>query len=289
MCAYSALWVTSSKADVSRKGKWLLQNGSLTINVIHKSEYVASLSSTIDLMRSIYVGSDARFPQLNIFMTIESFSRETLELICTKDTSVPPIKLFLVTNRSSFEENSFQDVGSACRKRYISCKWIYMLNDTDLANGSIPNVPGLIYEMFPNQTDEWGQRIYTNLIDWLISINYDFFAHPLMLRGAISAISRHAILCKYELSVDMMSHVEKPTQLVELPNYITRNSLGCFNKAVVELMGTEDGIDQDCDIGFDMEVSAEQMKKFRSGYPSNDNDYRLFEDWQYIYDGFDFT
>lgn len=295
------LWITSHLREYNdKKYSWLPNKGHLAANIVLLNENNFDLTKTILAVRAIRVGSEARFPQIIILAKPDSLKDKLLREISHIDTTTPRIKL-MVALKCSDNVRALEYINLVEK---IEAKHLI---DTSLLYLSFGGKPTLVQELFKHTLRhkvfyEWYPDHHTtshenNICNYslaykeLEAVDYDYAEHPLNLCGGISLISREILTAKFNIN-----HKTR--------HYTTQQ----HNPEMIQYLGTFNHIQPSCSFGalaylFDEQNLAtrfsctcilptelpKKMKQLFLTIKTGNKEHRLFEDWQYIYDGFDYV
>lgn len=294
------LWITSHLRECNDKEySWLPNKGQLAANIVLLDENLLNLTKTILAVRAIRVGSEARFPQIIILAKPDSLKEELLNEISNIDTTTPRIKLIVALNCSDkMRAVEYINLVEAIESKHLI--------DTSLLYLSFGGEPTIVQELFKHTFRhkvfyEWYPDHSTSSLKNTIcycslaykeleAVDYDYAEHPLSLCGGISRISRQILTAKFNNNLKTM-HFKTHQKSHEVMQY-----LGAFNHvqpncalgALAYLFGKQNIVTRfSCTCTSTMEL-PQQITQFYLA-KKNNKEHRLFEDWQYIYDGFDYV
>jgi len=128
------------------------------------------------------------------------------------------------------------------------------------------------------------------IIHKLDGLGYNFAAHPLTLCGGVALICREILLSRFGVSCNPKdSVVIAPTDSFKsYKEYFDNVIPNCLFGAVSYLF-SNDIIPNNlgCSCGINLKIASNISELIERDRLIQVKKYRLFEDWQYIYDGFD--
>jgi len=275
---------------------WVLRIGLFIVNIIHNKASIEDLTNTIAAVRTIRVGNEARYPMITIYTTMERVKSELIEEICKSDTSTPRIRLIILVNKTDYNQEKLDAIISLSKAHYLDTKILFILNEKLLNPSEIiinkRNTVNILYEWFPALGKHDDNTKYNEVIRWLDGIEYDYSRHPLYLCGAISLISREMLISQHELKCKKYDSNPKinHSELLKYLDIFSHTNPNCLLGVVAELFNdiayTKTHICS-CKANLELPLDIEKIVTIES--TCGQKDLRLFEDWQYIYDGFEYV
>ena len=295
------LWITSRlREGCDAKPFWQPNAGRLSVNVVLLNENPRDLTKTINAVRSIRVGSEARYPKITIISKSDSLKEELIDEISKLDTTTPRIKLMIAVNCSDIGTayNHINWIQSIARKRFIDTSLLC------LSFGGNPPITKILFshtlshkifhEWYPDASACNSEDIFTQYklaYKELYAAGYDYTSHPLSLCGGISLISREILISKFNNNLKK-KYCKNRQQNHEMMQYIGSFDHivpDCSLGAMAYLFGDQNLATRFsciCTSGQELPQKVTQIFTTRK---SESKEHRLFEDWQYIYDGFDYV
>ncbi len=290
------LWISSKLSSNNRTISpfWVLRSGIFIVNIINNKASNEELTKTIASVRTIRVGNEARYPMITIYTTMEQAKYELIEEICRSDTSTPLIRLMIVVNRATYDKEKLDSIILLSKANYIDTNVLFILdgelfNSVKIINNNC-NTTKIFYEWFPTMEEYEDNFKYHEVIQWLDDIEYDYSTHPLYLCGAISLISRELLISKYGVEYKKYDSNHKSSRniLINYLNMFSHASPNCSLGAMAELFADKAYTElHACSCTANIELPLDIKKLVTQKSTNNLKDLRLFEDWQYIYDGFE--
>jgi len=285
--------INSLKNEMS-KHRWKRSWGGLRVNILFENKdhslMIEKLISTIRLTR---VGHDARHPHINLWLDINKATDEFLKSIMQMDNSIPRLNAFLIHRNNNPNIAFLKSVLDRLKCNKISSKLLILLpDDQDIQVSALEHVEviseanimsDVIFEHFPACGVEAETPIINKLLAQLKEKGYDFSSHPLSLCGVVASV------CK----MIFLGHFPKATQNITLSQdkspFSNLADLPCALEGIRYCYKASDSLEHlncGCDLSFSNILVEEAISSHIISQYNDPNDYILFEDWQYIYDGF---
>lgn len=289
------LWISSKLSSNNRTISpfWVLCSGIFKVNIIHNKASNEELTKTIAAVRTIRVGNEARYPMITIYTTMERAKQGLIEEICRSDTSTPRIRLMIVVNRVTYDKGKLDSIILLSKANYLDTKVLFILdgelfNSVKIINNNC-NTTNIFYEWFPTMEEQEDNFKYHEVIEWLDDIEYDYSRHPLYLCGIISLLSRELLISKYVVEYKKHDSNQKSSQnIINYLNMFSHASPNCSLGAMAELFTDKAYTELHvCSGTANLELPLDIRKLVTKKSTTDLKDFRLFEDWQYIYDGFE--
>ena len=288
MAALGEVWDVTEERD-----SWLRSIGPLRVNVA--CERVATpgdIGASISKVQHLRIGGDGRFPAIVIWLEPSEDASQLLKTISKMDTSVPRIKVMLVTSLGTPRINAVQAVSDAMKLRLDSRilyvlygaasdsrrDWLALLKDAQFSRS-------ITYEWFPS-SDGANWSDCCEVIEQLAEQGYCFNSHPLSLCGGVAHFARLNFLARFGSSLPPNQQPLADAHGLFSPEPFLR----CAFDAADLVLGR--GLSQlalscCCKSSAPTADDWASLSQYFSRCPISADDEILFEDWQYIYDGFD--
>src|SRR5271157_5398399 len=290
------MWISSAALagdwDVADdRGAWLESVGPVRVNIAcERRATPAEVAACISRVRRIRIGGDGRYPTVVVWLEPSDGASRLLSTVSQIDTSVPRIKVMLVAYVETPWTAALQTLWDAMKLRIDTrllcvlydtgtdgrCNSIALLEDANFA-------PSLNYEWFAS-SEGCNWRDCLALIKQLAQRGYGFNLHPLSLCGGIAHFVRANFLACFGGSFppgqpDVHGHRLSPGS----------SYLQCAFDAADHVLGrrlSQLNLSCFCKTAAPTSDSFGPLSEYFTRNLTSQDDEILFEDWQYIYDGF---
>lgn len=287
--------IHSLKNNEAFTHRWERSWGGLRVNVAcGNNQQPFRIGELINTIRLTRVGHEARYPHINVWLDINKVTDEFLENIRRVDDSVPRLNTFLIHRTTSLNITYLKDVLGRLKQYKLSGKLLILLSgDQDAQGRAIERIdvlseagmmPDVIFEHFPAYDVGTQTPIVNSLLNQLKEQGYNFSSHPLSLCGVVAKVCKLVFLGHFsKVAQDIVvSFNDSP-----FPNLGT---LSCALEGIHYCYTATESLEHlncSCNSSFSNILVGEDISSHITYQYSGTNDRILFEDWQYIYDGFE--
>lgn len=296
-------WLSSNSIEsfLSKPIKTIWQSswGGLKIHVFCGPDITSNaIKGLVDSIRNLRVGVEARHPEIVFWTDYKSLTDIIIGTINRLDIYTPRLTLFVLGYwRGEPKSSLFKTIDRIfSNKSNLSIKFLTLIeNKHEKLNQNLEffkdfgSKKNFYFEWFSYDSDNKQDELI--LIKELFKAGYAIDFHPLFLCGSLTGI-----LKKYFLS-NFFSELGPPIDKKILTvNGGTNNSLNylrtfCLREVVKDIFN-KDGLFKDFSCSCknaNLFISTEKIAEIKNlATFSKNKNLILFDDWQYIYDGFDF-
>lgn len=272
---------------------WLPSVGSFRVNIsCGQATTSKGISITIDNVRRIRIGGDGRYPAPVIWIEPSDTAAHLMTTVSEVDKSVPRIKVIIVAYAETACTNALRTLSDALKLR-LDSRILFVLQGAAKDGGldclgllrDVRLAQSLTYEWFPSvEGGNWSDC--DALIEQLGELGYCFNLHPLSLCGGVAHFARANFLARFGISLP--PNEQHRVNAVDLPS--GGPFMHCAFDTVDHVLGgrlSNIGLSCCCKLPATIPDSFVSLSQSYSIIPTSPDDEILFEDWQYIYDGFD--
>lgn len=275
--------------------RWERSWGGLRVNVAcGNNQQPFRIGELINTIRLTRVGHEARHPHINVWLDINKVTDEFLENIRQVDDSIPRLNTFLIHRTSSLNITYLKDVLGRLKQYKLSGKLLILLSgDQDAQGRAVERIDlisdadmmtDVIFEHFPSYDVGIETPIVLGLLNQLKEQGYDFSNHPLSLCGVVAKVCKSILLGHF---VERSQGIVVSLNDSPFPNLA---SLSCALEGIRYCYTATESLKHlncSCNSSFSNIRVREGISSCIANQYSGTKDRILFEDWQYIYDGFE--
>jgi len=302
LALHGNMWFVVGRGSARRGGdrEWSGWRGDIRIDAVNIAcgprTTGGDVADTIETIRKMRIGPDARFPPVVVWTRPGEMTAKVLETMRRLDDSVPRLTVVLVCDEGEGEtDRDIEATHLLCNARGLRNLPLYVFHtpSSEVVMQQIGTFRqmfgGALCEWFPRSHELTSEPAWSEVFHGLLEAGYRFKAHWLELCGGISFVLR---LC-YGISLgpSLGEGLEPAATNAVLPP-LEPLSPCCALGAIRYVLDHPASYAESCCFCKTKQHPVEQIRplceEIEPLLVTEDQDI-LFEDWQYIYDGFGAT
>lgn len=270
--------------------EWVRRYPALTVNIAcDPNTSPTQITETVAAVRNVRIGRDARYPDIVVLLPTAPHYTESLAAIRSADLTLPRIRVYPVFTSDATSAvvleaiHQAQNIGLETRALILhgTSNVRNQFHAATIQDGSSPSI---IHEWFLDRHDAVETNALEVLLRTLCVHHYSVLNHPLSLCGGLAWLIRGAIWRKFGSKMSTITTSARHTDDV-----IARFAqIPCSGAVLQTVLGASCNLRLRCfcQVPYSEAPNWPWLDDIVTQELARVNDEVLFEDWQYIYDGF---